>query len=168
MWWNVRCSSGSDQIRVKHGFGRSVQMTSIMLTTNSTTNTNAIKTGWEGAPVGTAEDPRPKLCHCVLTGARTQNSILLHTESLCQKMRPALLLTMEMWQIKSARASLNYECWHKNDKMLSAPAPAVTLPPCLHPASLSTDTGAEFSQPRTIQFYNINPWIKINKSMLKL
>ena len=40
--------------------------------------------------------------------------------------------------------------------------------PCLHPASLSTDTGAEFSQPRTIQFYNINPWIKINKSMLKL
>ena len=109
------------------------QMTIIMLTTKSTTNTDATKTGWEGAPVGTAEDPRPKLCHCVLTGARTQNSILLHTESLCQKMRPALLLTMEMWQIKSARASLNYECWHKNDKMLSAPAPAVTLPPPCQP-----------------------------------
>ena len=140
------------------------QMTIIMLTTKSTTNTDATKTGWEEAPVGTAEDPRPKsyaiACWPVL-GPRTPfSSTLNHFVKKCD---PPFF-----WQWKCGKSNLPAPLSIMSVGTKTIKCYQLQRSPCLHPASLSTDTGAEFSQPRTIQFYNINPWIKINKSMLKL
>ena len=165
MWWNVQCSSGSDQIRVKHGFGRSVQMTSIMLTTNSTTNTNAIKLAEKERQWGQLRIPDPNYaiaCWPVL-GPRTPfSSTLNHFVKKCD---PPFF-----WQWKCGKSNLPapLSIMSVGTKTIKCYQLQLQRSPCLHPASLSTDTGAEFSQPRTIQFYNINPWIKINKSMLKL